>query len=65
MTTTQKIARNAAIFATIGTAGVFYFVGDTFAWWGYLLVWIFAWNIWYKGSVKDAARENLANLNDR
>ncbi len=64
MNTTQRIARNAAIFATIVTIVMFYFVRDM-VWWGYVVTWLFFAVMWHRTGIKSAARENLANLNDR
>ncbi|SER78887.1 hypothetical protein SAMN04487958_10312 [Vreelandella subterranea] len=64
MNTTQKIARNAAIFATIITALMLYFVPDM-VWWGYIVTWLFFAVMWHSSGIKRASRENLANLRDR
>lgn len=65
MQTTQRIGIHAAIGAAIGTGALAYFAWEELPWWAFPLAFVFVWSYFYNAWVKDAARENMANMMDR
>lgn len=65
MSTTQRIAVQATSLSIIGTGVFAYFTWDLLPWWAFPIAFVVVWSYLYDAWVKDAARENMANMMDR
>lgn len=65
MSTTQRIGIHASILSIVLTVAFAYFTWDMLPWWAYPIAFFVAWSYLYDAWVKDAARENMANMMDR
>jgi hypothetical protein len=65
MQTTQRLAAVAAALSLALTGLFAYGTWDILPWWVFPVAFILCWSYLYNGWVKQAARENMANLSSR
>lgn len=64
MSTTHRLSTAAVALSLVLTGLFAWGTWNSLPWWVYPIAFVLLWSYLYRGWVKDAARENMANMPD-